>query len=160
VIDVLTKSADDTRDLGAAVASVVTPGDVVLLAGDLGAGKTTLTQGFARGLDISEQVTSPTFVLMRPYQGRLALVHVDAYRLDHLQEVVDLGLPEMLDDGAIAVIEWGDVVAPVLPADFLELRLEYGEADDDRAIRLRTVGTRWAARNGALQRVVERWSVA
>jgi tRNA threonylcarbamoyladenosine biosynthesis protein TsaE len=157
VIDAVTKSADDTRELGAAVASVVTKGDVVLLAGDLGAGKTTLTQGFARGLGVTDQVTSPTFVLMHPYEGRLPLVHVDAYRLEQLQEVIDLGLPEMLDDGAVAVIEWGDVVAPVLPPDFLELRLEYRESEDERAVRLRVVGSRWAARVPALTAAVDRW---
>ena len=160
MIDAVTKSADDTRELGAALAAVVTPGDVVLLAGDLGAGKTTLTQGFARGLGVAEQVTSPTFVLMRPYEGRLSLVHVDAYRLEHLQEVIDLGLPEMLDDGALAIIEWGDVVAPALPPDFLELRLEYRESEDERAVHLRTAGSRWAARQSALRAAVERWTIS
>lgn len=160
MIDAVTKSADDTRELGAAVASVVTKGDVVLLAGDLGAGKTTLTQGFARGLGVTDQVTSPTFVLMHPYEGRLPLVHVDAYRLEQLQEVIDLGLPEMLDDGAVAVIEWGDVVAPVLAPDFLELRLEYRESEDERAVRLRVVGSRWAARVPALRAAVDRWTTA
>jgi tRNA threonylcarbamoyladenosine biosynthesis protein TsaE len=159
VIDARTKSADDTRELGAALASVVTRGDVVLLAGDLGAGKTTLTQGFARGLGVTEQVTSPTFVLMRPYEGRLSIVHVDAYRLEHLQEVIDLGLPEMLDDGAVAIIEWGDVVAPALPPDFLELRLEYCEGEDERDVHLRIAGPRWAARKAALRAAVDRWVV-
>jgi tRNA threonylcarbamoyladenosine biosynthesis protein TsaE len=158
MIDAVTKSADDTRELGAALASVVAPGDVILLAGDLGAGKTTLTQGFARGLGVTDQVTSPTFVLMRPYEGRLSLVHVDAYRLEQLQEVIDLGLPEMLDEGAVAVIEWGDVVAPVLPPDFLELRLAYREdSDDARGLHLRMVGSRWAARRSALLAVLDRW---
>jgi tRNA threonylcarbamoyladenosine biosynthesis protein TsaE len=160
VIDALTKSADDTRELGAALAGVVTRGDVVLLAGDLGAGKTTLAQGFARGLGVTEQVTSPTFVLMRPYDGRLPIVHVDAYRLEHLQEVIDLGLPEMLDDGAVAIIEWGDVVAPALPPDFLELRLEYREGEDERDVHLRIAGPRWAARKAALRAAVDRWCVA
>jgi tRNA threonylcarbamoyladenosine biosynthesis protein TsaE len=160
VIDAVTKSADDTRELGAALASVVTSGDVVLLAGDLGAGKTTLTQGLARGLGVEERVTSPTFILMRPYEGRVPLVHVDAYRLEHLQEVIDLGLAEMLDDGALAVIEWGDVVAPVLPPDFLEVRLGYRESDDEREVHLRVAGPRWSARLAAIRLAVERWSVA
>lgn len=159
MIDAFTKSADDTRELGAALAAVVTPGDVVLLAGDLGAGKTTLTQGLARALDVQGHVTSPTFVLMHNYDGRLPLVHVDAYRLDHLQEVIDLGLAEMLDDGAVAVIEWGDVIAPVLPADFLEVRLEYGEGDDERRVRLRVAGPRWSARTSALRQACERWAL-
>jgi tRNA threonylcarbamoyladenosine biosynthesis protein TsaE len=157
VIDAATKSADDTRELGAALATVIGPGDVVLLAGDLGSGKTTFAQGLARGLGVDEQVTSPTFVLMRSYTGRVELFHVDAYRFDQLQEIIDLGLPEVLDDGGVAMIEWGDVVAPALPADFLEIRLEYRDSDDERAVRLRCVGPRWAARKAALQRTVERW---
>lgn len=157
MIDAHTKSADDTRELGVALSSIVRPGDVVLLAGDLGAGKTTLTQGIARGLEVAEQVTSPTFILMRAYEGRLPLVHVDAYRLEHLQEVIDLGLPEMLDDGAVALIEWGDVVAPVLPPEFLEVRLEYVDADDERHVHLRVAGNRWAARKSALRAALDRW---
>ena len=158
MIDAFTKSADDTRELGAALAPIVTGGDVVLLAGDLGAGKTTLTQGLARGLGVEDRVTSPTFVLMHLYEGTLPVAHVDAYRLDHLQEVIDLGLAEMLDDGALAIIEWGDVVAPVLPADFLEVRLEYGDDDDERQVRLRVAGPRWSARTAALRQAVERWA--
>ena len=157
MITTRTKSADDTRELGAAVASIVTPGDVVLLAGDLGAGKTTLAQGFARGLEVEQRVTSPTFVLMQHYKGRLPLVHADMYRLDHVQEVIDLGLAELLDDGAVALVEWGDVVAPALSPDFMEIRLEYGPTDDDRDLTLRVVGPRWAPRLAVLQRAVERW---
>jgi tRNA threonylcarbamoyladenosine biosynthesis protein TsaE len=159
VINAVTKSAEDTRELGTALAAVVGPGDVVLLAGDLGSGKTTFAQGLARGLGVDEQVTSPTFVLMRSYTGRVELFHVDAYRFDQLQEIIDLGLPEVLDDGGVAMIEWGDVVAPALPADFLEVRLEYRESDDERAVQLRSVGTPWAARRTALQRSVERWCI-
>jgi tRNA threonylcarbamoyladenosine biosynthesis protein TsaE len=162
MIDARTKSADDTRELGAAVAALATPSDVVLLAGDLGAGKTTFAQGFARGLEVAQRVTSPTFVLMQQYRGRLPLLHVDVYRLDRVQEVIDLGLPELLvlDDGAVALIEWGDVVAPALTPDFLELRFEYGTTDDERDVRLRLVGPRWAPRRSALQQAVERWAVA
>jgi tRNA threonylcarbamoyladenosine biosynthesis protein TsaE len=155
-----TKSAEDTRELGVAVAGLATPSDVVLLAGDLGAGKTTFAQGFARGLEIEQRVTSPTFVLMQQYRGRLPLVHVDVYRLDRVQEVVDLGLFELLDDGAVALVEWGDVVASALMPDFLEIRFEYGVTDDERDVVLRLVGPRWAPRRAALQQAVERWSVA
>lgn len=158
MITVVTKSAEDTRELGAALSAVVRPGDVILLSGDLGSGKTTLVQGFARGLGITEQVVSPTFILVRTYRGRLTLVHADAYRMDNLQEVTDLDLPELLDDGGVAVVEWGDVIAPVLPADFLEVRLELGEGDDDRHIQVRVVGPTWAPRAGVLRTALERWS--
>ena len=158
MITVFTKSAEDTRELGAALSAVARPGDVVLLAGDLGAGKTTLVQGFARGLGVDEPVVSPTFILVRTYQGRLSLVHADAYRMDDLDEVTDLDLPELLDDGGVALVEWGDVIAPVLPADFLQVAIEFGEGDDDRRIDVRVVGPTWASRGAALRAAVGRWS--
>ena len=83
-----TTAVDATRDLGAALAALAQPGDIVLLSGDLGTGKTALTQGFATGLGITEQVVSPTFTIARDYDGRLRLHHLDVYRLDHLQEAV------------------------------------------------------------------------
>ena len=158
MITVVAKSAEDTRELGAALSTVARAGDVVLLSGDLGAGKTTLVQGFARGLGVTEPVVSPTFILVRTYHGRLTLVHADAYRMDNLQEVTDLDLPELLDDGGVALVEWGDVIAPVLPADYLEIRLDLGEGDDDRQISARVVGPTWAPRAAALRGALDRWS--
>jgi tRNA threonylcarbamoyladenosine biosynthesis protein TsaE len=153
-----TKSVDDTRSLAAGVAPLAKAGDIILLAGDLGTGKTAFTQGFARGLGVVEQVTSPTFTLVRPYKGRLGLLHADIYRLDHLREVADLGLIEQLEDqAAVCCMEWGDLAEPMLPPDFLEVRLEYTDADDERRIAFRTVGAPWAARRAALARAVDRW---
>ena len=149
---VATKSADDTRELGAQIASSARAGDVVLLSGELGAGKTTFTQGFGQGLGVQERITSPTFTLVQVYPGRLKLVHVDVYRLEHLQEVVDLGLPELLDDGAVALIEWGDAAAPVLPSEFLRIRIEFGAGDDDRVMTIEPVGRSWMGRVLALER--------
>ncbi len=155
-----TKSTDDTKALAADVAGLVRPGDILVLAGDLGAGKTAFVQGLARAIGVAGPVTSPTFTLVRTYEGRLPLVHLDVYRLDHLQEVVDLGLSELLDVGGVTVVEWGDVVEPVLPADFLEVRFEFGDDDDERLVRLRPVGTSWAARAAALARATERWAAS
>lgn len=157
MITAATKSAEDTRELGAALAGLARAGDVILLSGDLGAGKTTLAQGFARGLGIAEQVVSPTFVLARMYKGRLTLIHADAYRMDSLREVTDLDLPELLDDGGVALVEWGDVIAPVLPADFLDLRIDFGDADDDRRFSVRIVGPTWASRAIAVRGALEHW---
>jgi tRNA threonylcarbamoyladenosine biosynthesis protein TsaE len=154
-----TKSVDDTRALAAEMATLARPGDLILLAGDLGTGKTAFVQGFARSLGVNEQVTSPAFVLVRPYEGRVPMVHLDVYRLDHLQELVDLGIAEMLDSEVVTLIEWGDVVAPALPADFLEIRLELGESDDERVLNLRAVGPSWPARLSALRRALARWLV-
>ncbi len=153
-----TSSVDETRALGAALAELARPGDLVLLAGDLGAGKTALTQGIGRGLGITEPITSPTFTLAREYtDARLWLHHLDVYRLEHMEEVFDLGLPEMLDEGGLTVIEWGDAIAPTLPSDYLEVRLQFGEGDDDRTLELRAVGPSWSARQRALTQALAPW---
>jgi tRNA threonylcarbamoyladenosine biosynthesis protein TsaE len=152
-----TKSVEQTKELGRALAELVRPGDIILLAGDLGAGKTALTQGLGAAMGVLETITSPTFTIASSYEGRIRLHHLDVYRLEHLQEAIDLGLAELVDDGAVAVIEWGDAVAPALPPDFLEIRLQFGEGDDDRHLDLRTVGGRWAARADALRRAIEPW---
>ena len=160
MITARTTSVDDTRALAAELAALAVPGDLILLAGDLGTGKTAFVQGLARGLGVKERVTSPAFVLARPYAGRVPLLHLDVYRLDHLQELHDLGITELLDEGGITVIEWGDVVAPALPADFLEVRLTVDETEDDdeRVLTFRAVGPRWPARTAALRRAVAPWS--
>lgn len=174
MITASTTSAAETKELAAAVAGLVRGGDILLLAGELGAGKTCFTQGFGRALGVDEQITSPTFTLLRPYEGTaLQLLHADVYRLEHLQEVIDLGIIEQVDGDAVAVIEWGDMAEPVLPADFLEIRLEYGASssseaddggngagDDARRLVLRPVGAAWANRGAALARAVQPWTAA
>jgi tRNA threonylcarbamoyladenosine biosynthesis protein TsaE len=158
MIRLRTKSVDDTRALAFEIAAVSRPGDVILLAGDLGAGKTAFAQGFGRALGVVEPITSPTFTLVRTYEeGRFPLIHVDVYRLDHLQELVDLGITELLDSGGVTLIEWGDAVAPLLPPDFLEVSLEHGGSDDERTVKLRGVGASWPVRLGVVSRACERW---
>ena len=152
-----TKSADDTRALAAELAAVARPGDLILLAGDLGAGKTTFVQGFGRALSVEEPITSPTFVIVHTYEGAFPIVHVDAYRLEYLQELLDLGLGELLDHEGVTLIEWGDAVIPALPPEFLEVRLELGDDDDARVVRLRGAGSTWAARDDALRGALDRW---
>ena len=153
-----TTSVDGTRALGAALAELARPGDVLVLAGDLGTGKTALAQGFAQGLGVTEPVTSPTFVLARTYEGRLRLHHLDVYRLDHLQEAEDLGLAELVDDRGVTLIEWGDVIAPTLPPEHLEVSLAYGAGTDDRTVRMAAAGRSWAVRADALRRLLGRWA--
>ena len=154
-----TRSVDETRDLGAAVSELARPGDVLVLAGDLGAGKTAFTQGFGRGLGVEAPITSPTFTLAQVYEGRLPVHHIDVYRLDQMAEVLDLGLPEVLDEGGVVLIEWGDAILPALPADFLEVRLTFGRSDDDRTVELRAVGPSWSARARALATALRDWLV-
>ena len=120
-------SAAQTRAAGEAFAALLRPGDVVLLSGRLGAGKTTFAQGVARGLGVSERVTSPTFTLVRPHacanaHGIATLYHADVYRAGSLAEVIDLDLTELIEESAVALVEWGETAAPVF-GDFLKVTL-------------------------------------
>lgn len=153
-------SVDQTRALGAELASLVRDGDLLLLSGDLGAGKTAFVQGLARGLLVADRVTSPTFTIMAHYEGRLALHHVDAYRLGSPAEVFELALPETLDDGGIMVVEWGEIVAAQIPRDRLELTLTFGDGPDDRVIDVHAVGGSWLERQPALATCLAEWGVA
>jgi tRNA threonylcarbamoyladenosine biosynthesis protein TsaE len=149
-----------TRRLMADVAGVLAPGDLVTLSGDLGAGKTTFVQGLAKGLGIVERVTSPTFVLMKEYQGgRFPLMHLDVYRLGRVQEVIDLGIDEYLDPSYVVVVEWGDRVEPLLPRDNLTIELTH-EGSDVRSITLTGKGTSWPGRMTAIKDMVEKLSVS
>ncbi len=153
-----TKSVDDTKALAAALTGLLRAGDVLLLAGDLGAGKTAFVQGLAAELGVDEPVTSPTFVIARTYDGgRLRVHHLDVYRLDTFQEAIDVGLPELVDDEAVTVVEWGDVIIPTIPSEFLELRLHLGEGDDEREITVRAAGPSWSNRLAAVTQVLDPW---
>ena len=117
-------------------------GDVFLLSGDLGAGKTCLTQGIAKGLGVDEYVRSPTFVLVSVHQGRLPLYHIDIYRLDEVAEVVDLGLEEYLAGDGVSVIEWASKALEVFPQPYMLVTLTY-EGENERLIQLEAMGERY-----------------
>jgi tRNA threonylcarbamoyladenosine biosynthesis protein TsaE len=143
--------ADAMRSLGGALAAVLRAGDVVVLAGGLGAGKTTFTQGLGRGLGVRGDVTSPTFVIARVHPSLTdgpSLVHVDAYRIGGVAELDDLDLDTSLDD-AVTVVEWGEGLAEGLADDRVEVRIERAVADDadgdldPRRVRISLVGRRW-----------------
>lgn len=156
MIELHSRSADDTRRVAAAIARVARPGDVIVLSGQMGAGKTAFAQGFARELGIHEPVTSPTYTLVHTYHaGRTTLHHADLYRLEHTAEVEDLGLDELVDGGSILLVEWGDVV-DLGPHLRVELQVE-GDGDD-RAIHLTTDDRRWTMRWERLEAAVHEWS--
>jgi tRNA threonylcarbamoyladenosine biosynthesis protein TsaE len=151
-----TRSSAETLDLARRVGSLLRAGDVVALIGDLGAGKTVFAKGLALALGVAEDVVSPTFTLVREYTGvRVPMVHVDVYRLDHLQELHDAGFDELVGGTAVTVVEWGDRVAALLPVDRLDVALAAGDEDDDRVVTFEPSGRSWAARRDALAALVE-----
>jgi tRNA threonylcarbamoyladenosine biosynthesis protein TsaE len=153
-MDLRTTSAADTHAVGAGIASVLDAGDVVVLTGDLGAGKTVLAQGIGAGLGVTERVVSPTFALARRYEGRVPLHHLDVYRLDRVQEAIDLGLEELLDDGVV-VVEWGEGVHELLPEARLEVRIGLDPGDEDaRVLTVLGHGAEWDVRADALATAV------
>ncbi|MEO7269495.1 MAG: tRNA (adenosine(37)-N6)-threonylcarbamoyltransferase complex ATPase subunit type 1 TsaE [Knoellia sp.] len=143
----LLTTADDTRAFGETVAGGLRAGDLVILTGGLGAGKTTLTQGFAAGLGVRGPITSPTFVIARVHPslvGGPALVHVDAYRLGGLAELDDLDLDTSLEE-SVTVVEWGHGVAEELSDDRLEIILDADPATESRTVTVTGHGERWKA---------------
>ena len=137
-----TGSPEETQQLGRELAQHFTGGEVLLLSGTLGAGKTCLTQGIAWGLGIREHARSPTFVLASEYQGRLTLYHMDLYRLDDLMEIDDLGLDEYLFGEGVCVIEWAEKGVGVLPEEGLKIRIEV-KGENDRELTLEAHGDRY-----------------
>jgi len=146
-----TDSPDATRAVAAALGELLVAGDVILLVGDLGAGKTAFAQGLALGLGIDEPVTSPTFTIVQEYAGRLPLAHVDVYRLDRVQDLYDLGFDELVDGNGVTVVEWGDLVEQSVPADHLVVRIDPGPADSERVLDLSYNGPSWRARKNAVE---------
>ena len=126
----------------ARIGKLAEPGDIYLLIGELGAGKTCLTQGIAYGLDIQEYTLSPSFVIMRELHGRLALYHMDFYRLDNIAEISDLGLDDYLFGKGVCVIEWANKGMTVLPEDHLVIKIDY-LADNERSFIIEPKGERY-----------------
>lgn len=149
-----THSVGETRALAGALAALLRPGDLVVLAGDLGAGKTAFAQGIAVALGVTEPVVSPSYTIVREYEARFPLVHVDVYRLDNLQELHDLGFEELVDGDRVTLVEWGDAVAAVLPPDRLVVRLEPGATEDERMVMVIPQGASWRGRLRAIEEAV------
>lgn len=135
----------DTTDIARAIAGFLRTGDVVVLAGDMGSGKTAFAKAAAAALGVTEPVTSPTFNLVHTYAGNAITVHhADLYRLSRTDEIEDLAIDELARSGVV-LVEWGDVGDDVI-GDHLEVRIAIGESDDERDFALRPVGRRWDAR--------------
>lgn len=160
---VRTRTAEDTVALGDALAPLLRVHDVLSLTGDLGAGKTTLVRGIAHGLGAQEHVASPTFTLVREYvSGRIPVAHVDVYRLDRVQDVVDLALDELEDGRCVLIVEWGDAIDELLPEDLLQVQMTVDDPtgeDETRTIAIRRRGSSWDERSDELTAAVRPWSI-
>jgi tRNA threonylcarbamoyladenosine biosynthesis protein TsaE len=159
---VRTETAEDTCALGEALAPLLRVHDVLVLTGELGAGKTTLVRGIAQGLGAEEHVASPTFTLVREYvSGRIPIAHVDVYRLDRVQDVVDLALDELEDGACVLIVEWGDAVEDLLPEARLRIEMTTMDPtgrDESRSIAIRAQGAAWLERSIDLANALRPWS--
>lgn len=136
--EIVSLSPEETEAAGERLGRTLGRGDVVALVGELGAGKTCFVQGLVRGLGVTTRATSPTFVLINEYRGRLPVYHVDAYRTESLAELQDLGLPELFAGDGVTVVEWADKLVPLLPPGTVEVLIE-GVGDEPRTITIRTL---------------------
>ena len=124
----VTRNKEETQRLGALLSKHLHPGDVLLLRGELGAGKTTFTSGLAKGLHIADDVVSPSFNIMRCYfEGDIPLYHIDAYRLEG--QNIEIGLDEYIEGDGVCVIEWPDYISPLLPDETISITITYGKED-------------------------------
>lgn len=155
------QSPADTQQIAAAIAGLARPSDLIVLAGELGSGKTFFTQAFGRALGITEPITSPTFNLLHSYSsGRLDVHHADLYRLERTGELADLGLSELQETGGVVIVEWGDVVGDAL-GDALVVCLS-GSANpasiDERTIEIKCRGGQWVTRWTRLHNALGHWT--
>lgn len=150
---ITTKSPEETQAFGAILGALLDGGEVILLVGSLGAGKTTLTQGIAKGLEVDAYTKSPSFVLVNEYQGRLPLYHMDLYRIEDSNEAWDLGLDDYMDGHSVLVAEWGDRAPAAFPSDHLRIEIQVG-SETQRTFTLAPEGPT-AAR--LVERVSSRW---
>jgi len=141
-LELTAQSPEQTQQFGTRLGEIARPGDVILLVGKLGAGKTCLTQGIAWGLGIDDYAASPSFVLVRELYGRLPLYHLDFYRLENLEEIAELGLDEYFYGQGVSVVEWADRALELLPPEHLLIEMEY-ISDTERHLKLKPSGKRY-----------------
>ncbi len=141
-INLISHSPEQTQKIGVRIGELALPGDVFLLSGRLGAGKTCLTQGIAWGLNIKEYALSPTFVIVREMHGRLPLYHIDLYRLDNIDEIEDLGLDDYLYGKGACVVEWAEKALGLLPSEHLLIQIDF-LSDTKRSLQFKPSGKRY-----------------
>ena len=153
----LSHSQEQTQRLGTRLGELAQAGDVFLLTGNLGSGKTCLTQGIAWGLGVTEYAFSPSFVIMREYHGRLTLYHIDFYRLDNIEDIADLGLDEYLYGKGVCTVEWAEKGISVLPKEHLLINLSY-TSNTERSISFEPKGKRYTQLLKTLNLDLKKWN--
>ena len=159
-------STDDTRGIAQAIAKLVRAGDMIVLIGEMGSGKTTFSQHFAHALGVTEPVTSPTFNLLHNYAGgRLQLHHADLYRLERTGELDDLGLTDLQEAGGVMLVEWGDVVGDALGTGLIVKLAANENADTEDSVSIRQIeidwrGMQWETRWDKLRASLSNWSAS
>jgi tRNA threonylcarbamoyladenosine biosynthesis protein TsaE len=146
----LSGSEEETFQFGCRIGENAKPGDIILLYGDLGSGKTIMTKGIAYGAGVSDMVTSPTFTLMNQYSGRYPLYHFDIYRLTYPEELFDLDYEEYLFGDGIAIVEWPERMGDLLPEEYLQIILDKTQRENQRKITLKPHGSKYMERVEAL----------
>lgn len=127
MIKIYLDGEDQTREIGYKLGKLLQPGSVICLIGDLGAGKTTMTQSLAQALEVDDYITSPTFTIVNEYEGRMPLYHFDVYRIGSSDEMYDIGYDEYINSDGVCIIEWANLIEDILPEEYLHIELRYKE---------------------------------
>lgn len=136
MIKIISQSEQETRDIGKKIADKLKKGDVLCMAGDLGAGKTTLTKSIAKHLEIEDYVTSPTFTIINEYQGRLPIYHFDVYRIEDIEDMYEIGYEDYFYGEGICIVEWANLIEPLIPTNSIWIRIEHGEKENERIMTI------------------------
>jgi tRNA threonylcarbamoyladenosine biosynthesis protein TsaE len=144
-MELWTDSVEETMEIGRKLGELVESGTTICLTGDLGTGKTHFTKGFAKGLGITDNITSPTFTLINEYaDGRLPFYHFDVYRVHDPEEILDIGYEEYVYGKGVTLIEWADLIEAILPDAFIHVKIEKTDREDQRKITIRPHGKEYA----------------
>lgn len=136
MLRIITHDPDETKEIGRKLGELLTAGDIVCLNGDLGAGKTTLTQAITIGLDVDDYVTSPTFTIINEYDGRYPVYHMDVYRIEDVDEMYDLGYEEYFYANGVTIVEWASIIEDILPDKRINITIKAGKEANEREISI------------------------
>lgn len=141
MVNIYLEDENKTKEIGYKLGSLLTPGSVICLIGDLGAGKTTMTQSLAKALEVNDYITSPTFTIVNEYEGKMPLYHFDVYRIGSSDEMYDIGYEEYINGEGVCIIEWANLIDDILPDEYLYIELKY--KDMSREMTLNPVGEKY-----------------